>query len=194
MARNTKTPWDIERTYIPGHYAVAGLTALAIVLKLRFFEIPYPAFPALKYDLSGVPLAVVAYFSLKSYIVSLLVFFIVNITWADPIGMIMKVLAEASTGIPLAIIARKRREQRVWELTGILVSTLSRIALMTILNLLVTPHWLLMAKWAKNYGEAFTFTLMIIPHVVLFNASLGVIVSTIALAAIRVLRKAGYLK
>lgn len=194
MARDNPTPGDVGKTHSPSYFAVAGLTALAIVLKLKFFEIPYPAFSALKYDLSGVPLAIIAYLSLKTYTASISIFLVVGIAMGlDPIGMAMKVLAESSTCIPLVIIARGRQSERRWEFRGVAVSTLVRVASMTILNLIVTPHWLLIARWARNYNEAFAMTLGLLPHVWIFNASLGLIVSTMAVETIRVLRKAGYL-
>jgi len=194
MARDNSTLGDIGKTRSPSYFAVAGLTALAIVLKLKFFEIPYPAFPVLKYDLSGVPLAIIAYLSLKTYMASILVFLVVSIAMGlDPIGMAMKVLAESSTCIPLVIITRGKQVERRWEFRVVAVSTLVRVASMTILNLIVTPHWLLIARWAKNYDEAFALTLGLLPHVWIFNASIGLIVSTMAVETIRVLRKAGYL-
>ena len=194
MAGDNSTLGDIGKTRSPSYFAVAGLTALAIVLKLKFFEIPYPAFPVFKYDLSGVPLAIIAYLSLKTYMASILVFLVVSIAMGlDPIGMAMKVLAESSTCIPLVIITRGKQVERRWEFRVVAVSTLVRVASMTILNLIVTPHWLLIARWAKNYDEAFALTLGLLPHVWIFNASIGLIVSTMAVETIRVLRKAGYL-
>jgi hypothetical protein len=194
MAGDNSTLGDIGKTRSPSYFAVAGLTALAIVLKLKFFEIPYPAFPVFKYDLSGVPLAIIAYLSLKTYTASISVFLVVSIAMGlDPIGMAMKVLAESSTCIPLVIITRGKQVERRWEFRGVAVSTLVRVASMTILNLIVTPHWLLIARWAGNYDEAFAMTLGLMPHVWIFNASIGLIVSTMAVETIRVLRKAGYL-
>lgn len=100
----------------------AGLTALAIVLKLRYFEIPYPPAPFLKYDVSGVPLASIMFLSPPSIVPALIVYYIVHMALgADIIGMSMKCLAELSTISPLVVLYKrlKHSSKRVYIIVSI---------------------------------------------------------------------------
>jgi riboflavin transporter FmnP len=174
----------------------AGLTALAIVLKLRVFEIPYPPAPFLKYDLSGVPLAILAYMSLRAFPVSLLVYFLVNVLMSPdpagvPIGMSMKVLAEISTLLPLVLALNLARKGVV---VGTIAGIVSRVLVMSLANYLVAPHWLVMARWVKTYEEAYKWTISIMPHIAVFNATLAVPVCLLTVVALRVLKSSGLVK
>ncbi|MEM0001886.1 MAG: hypothetical protein QXV54_05535 [Desulfurococcaceae archaeon] len=173
---------------------VASLTALSIVLKLRFFEIPYPPAPFLKYDISGVPLAVIAFLSFRYVPFSLIAYFLVHLALgADPIGMAMKCLAELSTFTPLVFIYRKLSHSRSLKASALITAVVSRVLVMTIANYLVTPYWLLWARWAQTFEDAYAKTIVILPHVAVFNATLAVVVSLLSMIVFNVLEKTGLL-
>ncbi|MET1159573.1 MAG: hypothetical protein ABWW65_01295 [Thermoprotei archaeon] len=174
---------------------VSGLIALAIIL--RFFEIPYPPAPFLKYDLSGVPLIVIAYISLKYAYISLPVYYLVSTTLlaSDPIGMAMKVLAEFSTFTPLVIAYKKLMKRKPAIAAGISIglAAVSRVLVMLLANYVITPYWLLWAGWAKSLNEAYSYLLFYIPHITIFNATIVIIIGPVALASIAVLKRTGYI-
>ncbi|MEM0199518.1 MAG: hypothetical protein QXX72_04480, partial [Desulfurococcaceae archaeon] len=72
--------------FTPVLYLVAALTALAVIL--RFFELPYPPAPFLKYDASGVPLAVIAFMNLRAAYSVLPIYFTIPVALGtNSIGM-----------------------------------------------------------------------------------------------------------
>ncbi len=157
---------------------LASMTALAIILHI--FRFPFPLATFLKYDLSGVPLLLLAMFMpLKKVLVSVFVFSIgVFILGGDPIGALMKGLAELSSIIGLILVYKKVNKVMV-----ILVSAGTRTLLMTIANLLVTPLWLLyFARACDVYSICLNITLMYIPAIALFNITLGIVIAGIAIA------------
>lgn len=166
---------------------VSSLTALAIVL--RFFEVPYPLLPFLKYDISGAPLALLALGSIKYALAALPAYYIIPIAMgSDAIGMTMKVAAEASTFIPLAILIRKFAK-REW--AALTIASLSRSITMSLLNLLVTPYWLLMAGWLKSYEAAMNYTMAVLPHIFVFNLTIAIIVGGLTITMYKVVK--GYI-
>lgn len=179
---------------------VSSLTALAIVLKFKFFEIPYPPANFLKYDLSGVPLAIIAFMSFKYVPGSLLLYFLVHLAigagtiGADPIGMAMKCLAELSTFTPLVLTYKKVKDERMGSALAILFAVISRTVVMVAANYAITPYWLLWMKWAVDLQDAYMKTLLVLPHIALFNATLALVVSALALVVYRVLRRSGFLQ
>lgn len=174
---------------------VSGLLALAVVLK--FFEIPYPPAPFLKYDVSGVPLTVIAYYSLKYAFSSLPVFYIIPVLFGlDVVGMAMKCLAETSTFTPLVLVYKKRasRLSEKWRAgLAVAAASLTRVVAMSIANYIVTPHWLVWS-YKMSYEEAYALTLYYMPHIVLFNFTIALIIAPLSLAVIAILRRAGYLE
>ncbi|MEM4576133.1 MAG: hypothetical protein QW701_01580 [Candidatus Nezhaarchaeales archaeon] len=174
---------------------VAGLLALAIVL--RFFEIPYPPAPFLKYDVSGVPLVLISLMSLRYAFSSLPLYYVVPVAMgSDPIGMAMKCLAEASTFTPLALMCRRSKCSltRKTSVAAALIASLARIGVMSASNYIVTPYWLLWAGWIKALEEARMITLGYLPHVAIFNLTLALIVASISMTAYTVLKRSGYLR
>ncbi len=162
---------------------ISSLTALAVVL--RFFEIPYPFAPFLKYDISGVPLALLALGSVKYALMAIPAYYLVPVALgSDAIGMAMKVVAEASTFTPLSLLA-KRVEKGVWTAAA---AILCRSIIMMVLNLLVTPYWGLMAGWFKTYEAALKYTLAILPHVFIFNSTIALIVCTLAISTFKAVK------
>lgn len=175
---------------------VAGLTALAIILKLRTFEIPYPPVPFLKYDISGVPLASIMLLSRSALLPAIAVYYSIHVALlgADSIGMAMKCLAELSTIVPLVLIYKKIRSKSRSSVFGVIVATVSRAVSMIAANLVVTPYWLLIADWAPDYATALNITYALIPHIALFNITIGLVVSGLSIAVFNVLEKTGLIK
>ncbi|MEM1720413.1 MAG: hypothetical protein QW043_02170 [Desulfurococcaceae archaeon] len=173
---------------------VVSLTALATVLKLRSFEVPYPPAPFLKYDISGIPLALIGFISLKYTPISLMVYFVLHLLMgADPIGMAMKCVAEASTFTPLALIRRKADSKKT-SILAVSCAVISRILVMAAMNYAITPYWLLWARWAKTLEDAYAKTLALMPHIAVFNATLALIVAPLSLLIYGVLKRAGFLR
>jgi len=174
---------------------IAGFTALAVVL--RFFEVPFPPAPFLKYDFSGVPLAVLGFKSLKWAYASLPLYYIASvIAGADPIGMAMKALAEASTFTPLVLAFRRLAGRLSWGSSyalSALIATASRTIVMTLANLAVTPFWLMMAypKYYPTYDAAYGFVVNYAPWIALFNASLSAIILATTAPVYKVLARTG---
>ncbi len=172
------------------------LVALSVVLHL--FKFPFPLMPALKFDLVGVPLWVVAYCSLKHFAISL------PVVWAsimymsgDLIGASMKILAEASTILPSVLVFRKLKERSRSKLAAtasVVLGTLSRTAVMALANYLVVPRWALMVGWASTYEEAYRIMLYAMPYICLFNIILGAIVCVAGYYAVNLLRRTQVLR
>lgn len=174
-------------------YLAAGLVSVAIIL-VRYFKIPYPFVVFLEYDVSGVPLGVLALISLRLAVSSLPVYYVVPVALgSDLIGMAMKCLAEASTFTPLALVARKLglHKGKSILVLSVLASAASRVLVMSLANYFVTPHWLVWAGWIKDYEKAYTITLTYLPHVAFFNLTVALIVTPLALVAYQVLKRAG---
>lgn len=181
----SKRPMELK--YLWKIAYISSLTALAVVL--RFFEIPYPLLPFLKYDISGAPLALLAFGSIKYALAALPAYYIIPIAMgSDAVGMMMKVVAETSTFIPLAFFVKKFAK-REW--AAIAISSLSRSITMSALNLLVTPYWLLMAGWMKSYEAALSYTIAVLPHIFVFNLTIAIIVGGLAVTMYKVVK--GYI-
>ncbi len=175
---------SIELSSLRRFAYVSSLTALAVVL--RFFEIPYPLAPFLKYDISGVPLALLALGSIRYALMAVPAYYLVPIALgSDAIGMAMKVVAEASTFTPLSLFAR-RAVKRFW--VAVAVALLCRSAVMMMLNLFITPYWGLMAGWFKTYESALKYTLAIMPHVFVFNSTIALIVCALAIITFKAVK------
>lgn len=175
---------------------VAGLTALAVVLK--FFEIPYPPAPFLKYDVSGIPLALISFASLKYALGVLPIYYVIPVAvGTDPIGMAMKCLAEASTFVPLTLTYRgvsKTLHMRRIGLVAVVTASLSRIVVMSLANYIVTPYWLLWAGWFKELEAARAMVIVYLPHIAVFNLTLALLVTSISITTYAILKRSGYLK
>lgn len=133
------------------------------------------------------------FLSSKAVLPSIIAYYFVHVVMlgSDPIGMAMKCLAEASTFIPLVLIYRRFSASRKGITVGTVIATACRAISMSIANLIVTPHWLLIAKWAKDYSSALNKTLALMPHIVVFNVTIGLIVVGLSIIVFNVLRKTG---
>ncbi|MCY0868231.1 MAG: hypothetical protein OWQ48_03250 [Desulfurococcus sp.] len=176
---------------------ISNFTALAVVLK--FFEIPFPLAPFLKYDFSGIPLMVLGFRSLKWALLALPAYYVIPVVMgSDPIGMAMKVLAEAFTFTPFILLYRRLVQHSPWSTAytlSSLAALLSRTALMTLVNLAVTPLWLMLSypKSYPDYISAFNLTLKLTPYIAVFNATLAVIVLVLTAPIFRILARVGLL-
>jgi len=174
----------------------ASFTTIAILLHL--FKIPFPLAPFLKYDLAGVPLAVLALTSLRDSMASLPVFALgLLVLGADVVGALMKVMAETSTFIPLALVYSKSARgsgARLAVIASVAAASLSRTIFMCALNYVVTPYWLVWARWAESLESAYRMTVAIMPYVAVFNATLAIPVALLAIATYRLLARAGVLE
>ncbi|MEZ0394125.1 MAG: hypothetical protein ABWK00_03665 [Desulfurococcaceae archaeon] len=142
------------------------LTALAVALHL--FRIPFPLLPALKFDLSGVPLLVLASLDLPVVLPSFIIFFAgVLALSGDPIGAAMKALAEAATALPYAALG-----SRGLALAGA-AATAARISTMCLANYYVLPYWMIWAGWARSLDVARAYAVAVTPYIALFNAIAG---------------------
>lgn len=162
--------------------------ALAIVLHIP--QLPFPLATFLKYDLAGVPIAILALIDIKLGILSLPIFWLgaVYIT-TDPtkiVGPAMKVIAEAFTALPLAL-AFKRFSKSLGlakaSAISFIVALISRVIIMLLLNYVITPYWLIWAGWMKTFEAAYDFTVRYLPYIALFNASIACYKVPIALGA-----------
>lgn len=171
---------------------VSTLTALAVLL--RFFEIPYPLLTWLKYDASGVPLAILAYMGWSLLAYSLPAYYLVSVALgADFMGMAMKVVAEASTIIPLVYSYRRlktRRKLAVSLSTG--AAALSRVVVMHLFNVLITPYWLVYS-YGMDYETALSYVYSIVLLIDVFNLTIAVPVSLAAIYVAEYLLKTGIL-
>lgn len=182
----------VERiVYLKKISLVTGMIALAVILK--FYEIPHPLASFLKYDASEIPLTILSILSIKYALSALPIYYLIPVLAGfDPIGMFMKTVASLSTFIPLTIIFRRFKESTVGAVLSITSSVLSRVAVMTFLNLIVTPFWLVFAGWAKDLESAWVAVLYYLPQIIVFNAILGFIVASSSIGIFRVVRKTLY--
>lgn len=175
---------------------LSGLTTLAVVLKI--FELPYPPAPFLKYDVSGIPLALMAFISLRYAFGLLPLYYIASVALGfDVIGMAMKCLSEASTFAPLTLVheaVSKRVSARATAALATTAAFLSRAAVMSLANYVVTPYWLVWAGWAKDLEWAKTFVIIYMPHIAIFNLTLALIVAPVSITVYAILKRSGYLK
>jgi riboflavin transporter FmnP len=79
---------------------------------------------------------------------------------------------------------------------AVAVATVSRVAIMSLANYLVTPHWLLFAEYPgiESFEQAYEFTVsFVLPHSVIFNLTIALIVSPLSIRVYRVLTRTGIL-
>jgi hypothetical protein len=156
----------------------------------------------LKYDASGIPLALMAFISLKYAFGLLPLYYIASLTVGanlgfDPIGMAMKCLSEASTFALLVLTYRACSNRLSAKYAGALAvatASASRVATMSLANYIITPYWLVLAKWVSELEEARKIVIFYIPHIALFNLTLALIVASASISVYEILKRSGYLK
>jgi len=168
-------------------------TALAIILHI--FQFPFPLATFLTYDLSGIPIAILTLINARLGASSLLIFWLglVYLT-KDPtrvVGPSMKVVAEAFTAIPLAVAFKRFSKVHSFaksSIMALIVTLISRVSVMLLLNYIVTPHWLVWARWMKTFEAAYDFTVRYLPYNALFNATVVLYVAPATLGAWKTIR------
>lgn len=171
-------------------FVTAMLVSLSIAL--HFFKVPYPLMTALKFDLVGIPLVIIAYLSLPYFFVSIpIVWLGITAIAQDWIGASMKILAEASTVLPLVLAIRGRINKKLDVAAGIIASVISRTVIMMAANYFVLPRWALIAGWASTIEEGYKLVFITMPYIVSFNVIMAVLVSSVGYLSIKILRKAG---
>ncbi|MEM1619866.1 MAG: hypothetical protein QXU52_03840 [Fervidicoccaceae archaeon] len=170
----------------------ASLSALAVAL--HAVKVPFPLMPALKYDLAGVPVALLALASVRLSLASLVALFVgVLALGGDAVGASMKALAELTTALPLALGRRllSRPNPRLGGVLSVALATASRTGIMCLANYLVLPRWALAVGWASSPEAARELMVAAMPFVAIFNASLAAPVAALSLGAFRALARAG---
>ena len=170
----------------------ASLVALSLVLFM--FKFPYPPAPFLKFDGMGIPLAVLALYSTRLSVYVLPIVFVgLHLLGADFVGASMKLAAEASTFLAVALVYRRCATPRVApairDTLPVVAGVVSRVVVMTLLNYVVTPHWMVLA-YGMSFERAYTLTVSLLPHVAAFNAIAASYVGVLSVAAFRVVSKA----
>ncbi|MEM0320086.1 MAG: hypothetical protein QXQ03_01835 [Candidatus Nezhaarchaeales archaeon] len=74
-----------------------------------------------------------------------------------------------------------------------MAASLGRIAVMSFVNHIVTPHWLLWAGWLKDLEKAYAIITMYLLYIAVFNLTLALIVASVSITAYVILRRSGYL-
>ncbi|MCS7099976.1 MAG: hypothetical protein RMH84_06330 [Sulfolobales archaeon] len=168
----------------------SALTALSLVLHI--FKFPYPPAPFLKFDGVGIPLAVLALYSWRTSLAVLPVIFIgLHLMGADFVGASMKIAAEASTFIPLSLLYSYlclRRAHVKYYAVPVVIGAISRILVMSLLNYIITPHWLVLT-YGWTYDRAYSVTIALLPHIAVFNAIAASYVGALSIGVFRVVSK-----
>ena len=148
----------------------AVLGALVVVfdytLKFSGLKIPFPLFPVLKFDFTGIPI-VLSYllFGLSSgATTSSIAFLAILLRSGDVIGPLMKAIAELSTIAGMALFTR--RTNRIGKAMSIALGLVLRVAVMSIVNLIVLPIF---------YAQYYTFSaaVLLLPLIGVFNTIQG---------------------
>jgi len=148
----------------------AVLGALVVVfdysLKFSGLKIPFPLFPQLKFDFTGIPI-VLSYllFGLSSgATTSSIAFLAILVRSGDAIGPLMKAIAELSTIIGMALFPR--RTTRLGKTMSLALGLGLRVIVMSVVNLLVLPTF---------YAQSFTAAVLLLPFLAVFNVIQGAI-------------------
>jgi len=153
----------------------AILAALVLVfdysLKYSGLKIPFPWYPNLKFDFTGVPIALcLLLYGLPSSIVTGLVAGLgIFARSGNFLSATLKSVAELSTVLGMAFgmhLLRDRVEENRGKASIILSGTFSRVLVMTAVNLYVLPTF---------YGVPISVTYGLLPLIGLFNIAQGLI-------------------
>lgn len=148
----------------------AILAALVIVfdytLKYSGLKIPFPWYPVLKFDFTGVPIALSLFlYGFPSSVTTSLVAGLGILTRSgDMVSAVMKVAAELSTvaGIHLG----RRISGSIGKYVSWTAGLLNRVIVMTVVNFYVLPNF---------YGVPISTTIRLLPLISVFNIIQGAI-------------------
>jgi riboflavin transporter FmnP len=146
------------------------LSALVIVfdyaLRYSGLKIPFPWYPNLRFDFTGVPIALSLFlYGFPSSVTTSLVAGIgIVIRSGNFIAASMKVAAELSTVFGLHLGSLISKNSSKYRLISWTTSLISRILAMSVVNLFVLPNF---------YGLPLEATLGLLPFIGVFNAIQG---------------------
>lgn len=160
---------------VPGRFTrrltgTAILAALVVVfdygLKFSGLKIPFPWLPMLKFDFTGVPIALslLLYGLSSGATTSAVASLAILARSGDLVGATMKAIAEFSTVSGIAIGLRLPIRWRM--VLSVIVSVALRIATQSITNLIVLPVY---------YGMPYNVVVGLLPMIGVFNAIQGTI-------------------
>lgn len=144
----------------------AVLGALVVVLdhalKWSGLKIPFPIFPALRFDLNGIPvvMALLLYGPYSGTVTSAVVF--LSISYRDPVSALMKSLAEFTT--ILGMMPFYTSPHRWVKGAAIVAGIATRVAVMTAANYYLLP------AFGVRTTEAIA---AILPFIAAFNVAAG---------------------
>lgn len=146
----------------------AILAALVVVfdysLKFSGLKIPFPWLPFLKFDFTGVPIALslLLYGLSSGATTSIVACLAIAARSGDLVGAVMKGIAEFSTvlGIAIGLYLSRRYRRGVSVAFGVAL----RIAAMSVTNIIVLPAY---------YGIPYNVALGLLPMIGVFNAVQG---------------------
>ncbi len=148
--------------------STAVLGALVVVfdyaLKFSGLKIPFPFFPVLKFDFTGIPI-VLSYlvFGLSSGATTASIAFLgILVRSGDVIGALMKAIAEGATIAGMALWTH--RTPRLGTLLSLVFGLGLRIAVTSIANVIVLPLF---------YYYTFEAAVLLLPLQAVFNAIQG---------------------
>jgi len=151
------------------------LAALVLVfdyaLKYSGLKIPFPWYPNLKFDFTGVPivLSLLMYGLDSSVVTSLVAGLGILARSGDLLSAAIKTLAELSTAVGLYIglrVAAGRAHDTRWMALSSAAGIVSRIIVMTFTNLYVLPNF---------YGVPMEAAIGLLPLIAVFNVVQGAI-------------------
>jgi len=148
---------------------IAILSALVVVLdysmKFSGFKIPFPWYPVLKFDFTGIPivLSILLYGLTPSATTSLVAFLAILIRSGDIVGSSMKAIAEFSTIV--GIFIGLKFQGKIGKAMSFVFGIALRCITMNIgYNIIVLP---------LIYGMTYEASISIIPLILVFNAMQG---------------------
>jgi len=156
---------------------ISILAALVIVfdytLKFSGLKIPFPWMPFLKFDFTGVPIALsLLLYGLPSGAFTSIVAFVAIVARSgELVGAMMKGIAEFSTISGMALVLHI--SIRHGRFLSILVGIVIRTAVMSLTNLIVLPSY---------YGLPYNVVINMLPLLGLFNAMQGAVTVLIGYA------------
>ena len=160
---------------VPGRFTrrltgTAILAALVVVfdygLKFSGLKIPFPWLPMLKFDFTGVPIALslLLYGLSSGATTSAVASLAILARSGDLVGATMKAIAEFSTVSGIAIGLHLPIRWRI--VLSVIVSVALRIATQSVMNLIVLPVY---------YGMPYNVVVGLLPMIGVFNAIQGTI-------------------
>ena len=149
--------------------AVLGALVLVLDYALKFsgLKIPFPWFPALKFDFTGLPiiLSLFLYGLHSGATTSSIAFLAILLRSGDLIGASMKAIAEFSTILGMAPFINK--SGRIGKSLSIILGLTFRVVAMSLFNLAVLPIFY------SAYYPTFLAAVLFLPLLAAFNIVAG---------------------